>query len=87
MGQFCQIALDALAILPYNKRIKRDAFLRDLRRYCRDRDLEFSFTPREGKGGHGRVRVGESFTTVQTDLTPGRIESILKQLGLPKDAI
>ena len=67
--------------------MKRDAFLRDLRSYCRDKGLVFDFTPSKGKGGHGRVRVGERFTTVQTDLTPGRIESILKQLGLPKDAV
>jgi len=40
-----------------------------------------------GKGGHGIVTVGVKFTTVQTELSEGRIESILKQLGLPKDAV
>ncbi len=65
----------------------RDAFLRDLRRYCRKAGLEFSFDARRGKGGHGVVYVGSRFTTVQSDLSQGRIESILKQLGLPKDAV
>lgn len=67
--------------------MNRDAFIRELRKYCRKNSLAFSWNARHGKGGHGRVTVGEKFTTVQTDLTPGRIESILKQLGLPKDAI
>lgn len=76
-----------MANVPYTGPMKRDAFLRSLRRYCRDNGLAFAFDPRAGKGGHGRVTVGDRFTTVQTDLTPGRIESLLKQLGLPKDAV
>ena len=67
--------------------MRRDRFLRDLRAYCRERSLPFRFDERRGKGGHGVVFVGERFTTVQTELTSGRIESILKQLGLPKDAV
>ena len=70
-----------------NLPVKRDVFLRDLRRYCKAQDLSFAFDARHGKGGHGRVTVGDRFTTVQTELTPGRVESILKQLGLPKDAV
>ena len=67
--------------------MKRDGFLRDLKRYCRNNDLHFAWDARKGEGGHGRVTVGEGFTTVQTELTEGRIQSILKQLGLPKDAV
>ena len=67
--------------------MNRDAFLRDLRRYCRKNGLTFEWAPARGKGGHGRVWVGERFTTVQSDLTPRLIETILKQLGLPKDAV
>ena len=70
-----------------NLPVKRDVFLRDLRRYCKAQGLSFAFDARHGKGGHGRVTVGDRFTTVQTELTPGRVESILKQLGLPKDAV
>jgi predicted RNA binding protein YcfA (HicA-like mRNA interferase family) len=36
----------------------------------------------EGKGSHYRVRVGAKVTTIQKDLNPGRIERILKQLGV-----
>ena len=67
--------------------MRRDRFLRDLRAYCREHALPFRFDERRGKGGHGLVFVGDRFTTVQTELTPSRIESILKQLALPKDAV
>lgn len=67
--------------------MRRDAFLRDVKRYCRSNGLAFGWDARKGKGGHGRLTVGERFTTVQTELTEGRIQSILKQLGLPKDAV
>ncbi len=76
-----------MADLPYTKCMNRAAFLRDLKRYCRKQGLSYAFDARTGKGGHGRVTVGDRFTTVQTDLSEGRIESILKQLGLPKDAV
>ena len=67
--------------------MNRDAFLRDLRRYCRKNDLALEWDARHGKGGHGRVKVAGKVTTIQTDLTPRLIETILKQLGLPKDAV
>ena len=67
--------------------VNRDAFLRDLRRYCRKSDLSFEWDATKGKGGHGILVVGGRMTTVQTKLSKGRIESILKQLGLPKDAV
>lgn len=67
--------------------MNRDAFLRDLRRYCRKNGLAFEWNPRHGKGGHGEIGVSGRYTTVQTNLTEGRIESILKQLGLPKNAV
>jgi hypothetical protein len=68
-------------------RIRRDAFLRDLKKYCRKNGLAFEWDAGRGKGGHGIVTVGVRFTTVQTELSEGRIESILKQLGLPKNAV
>ena len=67
--------------------MKRDAFLRDLRSYCKANGLTYEFDARSGKGGHGKIKVNGVRTVVQTDLTAGRIESILKQLGLPKDAV
>lgn len=67
--------------------MRRDAFLRDLRAHCRKAGLAYAFDARAGKGGHGVVTVEGRRTTVQTTLTPGRAEAILKQLGLPKDAL
>jgi hypothetical protein len=67
--------------------VNRDTFLRGLRHYCRKNGLAFAWSAKRGKGGHGIVTVADKFTTVQSDLTRGRIESILKQLGLPKDAL
>jgi predicted RNA binding protein YcfA (HicA-like mRNA interferase family) len=40
------------------------------------------WTPRKGRGSHYRLRLGDRVTTVQKDLNPGRIERILKQLGI-----
>jgi predicted RNA binding protein YcfA (HicA-like mRNA interferase family) len=67
--------------------VNRDAFIRDLRHYCRKNGLAFEWKAVRGKGGHGLVTVAGKTTTVQSSLKPGRIESILKQLGLPKDAV
>lgn len=67
--------------------MKRDRFLRDLKGYCRKNGLTYAWDAGRGKGSHGTVFVGPDFTTVQVELSEGRIEAILKQLGLPKDAI
>jgi hypothetical protein len=67
--------------------MKRDAFLRDLKRYCKKTGRAFDWDAGRGKGGHGVVTVGGASTTVQSDLNEGRIERLLKQLGLPKDAV
>lgn len=66
----------------------RDALLRALRRYCRAKGLAFYFNPGKGKGGHGTVYVGEVFTIVKSgDLSNINVQTVLKQLGLPKDAL
>jgi len=67
--------------------VNRDGFLRDLRHFCRKTDRTFNWKASRGKGGHGIVTVDDRFITVQSSLTKGRIESILKQLGPPKDAV
>ena len=47
---------------------------------------KFVVDPSRGKGGHQMVRIGEKWTTVQTgELRPGIFDSMLKQLGIPKD--
>lgn len=67
--------------------MRRDTFIRDLNRYCRKNGLPFDWKKGRGKGGHGIVTVNGVSTTVQSDLNEGRIERLLKQLGLPKDAV
>lgn len=67
--------------------MNRDSFLRDLKRYCRRNALAIEVDKGRGKGGHYLVTVGEITTTIQSDINEGRAERILKQLGLPKDAL
>ena len=69
--------------------MNRNQFLRSLGRYCVETGLPTpTFDPRRGKGGHGRVWLGDRFTTIPSgELKPRTLEAILKQLGLPKDVI
>lgn len=67
--------------------MNRATFLRDLKAYCRTAGLEFRFDAAHGKGGHGRVYVGEKFTTVKSGEISNTLKQVmLKQLDLPKDA-
>lgn len=65
----------------------RDGLIRALRKYARKRELRFEVDKTKGKGAHYKVVVGSNWTTVQSDLTPGRIERILKQLEIDPAAI
>jgi hypothetical protein len=69
--------------------MNRDQFLRALRSYCKANGLETPrFEARRGKGGHGRVAIGQMFTVVPSgEIKKPTLEGILKTLGLPKDAI
>lgn len=67
--------------------MNRAAFLRDLRAYCRSAGLDCRFDAVHGKGGHGRVYVGDRFTTVKSGEISNTLKQVmLKQLNLPKDA-
>ena len=51
--------------------MKREQFLRQLRREAREAKVEFRVDESEGKGSHYRVYFGERRTIVQSgDLTP-----------------
>ena len=65
----------------------REQLIQSLRRYCKKRDIPFEVDTKKGNGSHYRVRVGDQVTTVQQGLNPGRIERILKQLGVDPAAI
>jgi predicted RNA binding protein YcfA (HicA-like mRNA interferase family) len=57
-----------------------------MRRLARERDVEFSWEPRRGKGSHGRLLLDKRFTTVKHgEIGPGLLADMLKQLGLTKD--
>jgi hypothetical protein len=63
--------------------MKRDQFLRLLRREARALNLEFRVDKVTGKGSHYRVYVGSRFSTVQSgELTPLMMRTIRRQLGL-----
>ena len=75
-------------IYPIHVTMKREAFLRALEAYAKSEDLAFSWDPVRGKGGHGTVTVGSAFTTVPSgEIKAGLKFAILKQLGLPRDAL
>ena len=68
--------------------MKRDRFLSRLRRYGRKNDLAITVDLRKGKGSHAIVRIGGRKTTVKSgELKPGYVALLLKQLGLPPDAL
>jgi hypothetical protein len=61
--------------------------LRRLRRLARQRKLMFLYEGRPGKGGHGRVCLGDRFTTVPAlthEVPPGLLAKILRDLGLTR---
>jgi mRNA interferase HicA len=61
--------------------------LRRLRRLARQRGLTFLYEGRTGKGGHGRIYVGDRFTTIPAlthEITPGLLTKILRDLGLTR---
>ncbi len=66
----------------------RDRLLSALRRWCRRNGPELRVDTLGGKGSHTKVRVGAKATIIKSgDLSPQYVELILKQLGLPKEAI
>ncbi len=62
--------------------MNRNQLIQRLRKYARKNKLHFEVDTKKGKGSHYTVTVGEKWTMVQSDLTPGRIERLLKQLEL-----
>lgn len=67
--------------------MNRDTFLRALKAHCVKAGLAYRYQKRHGRGSHGRVHVGERFTTVKSGEIGNVMKQVmLKQLGLPKDA-
>ena len=63
--------------------MKREQFVRLLRREARKAFLEFRIEKSQGKGGHDHIHIGNRFSTVQSgDSTPIMTATIRKQLSL-----
>lgn len=61
--------------------------IRLLKRYAAAHDLVFSYDGSFSKGGHGRITLGDRFTTIPAphkELRTGTMLAIVKQLGLRK---
>jgi mRNA interferase HicA len=61
--------------------------LRRLRRLARQRRLTFLYEGRPGKGGHGRIYMGDRFTTIPAlthEIAPGLLSKILRDLDLSR---
>lgn len=68
------------------REVKREALIRDLRKYAKEKGLPFEVDKTKGKGSHYRVRLGDKVTTVQSgELSPFHIKRIREQL-LPSPA-
>jgi len=80
--------LTALAVILTFAGVKRDRFLSQLRRYCRKSGLPLTIDVDHGKGSHMAVAVAGRRTIVKSgELKPGYVALLLKQLGLPRDAL
>ncbi len=68
--------------------MKRPKFVRLLKQFCRRTGRSFSSDLTSGKGSHARVTVNGKTTTVKAgELAPAYVALLLKQLGLPRDAL
>jgi mRNA interferase HicA len=64
-----------------------DEFARKVKRLGHARGVPVSFDRGHGKGSHGRLYYGNSFTTLKDrkkDIGPGLLKAMLNQLGLTK---
>jgi hypothetical protein len=66
----------------------RTKFIRKLRNFCRKSARSVSIDATMGRGSHVRVTVDGITTTVKSgELSPAYVALLLKQLGLPRDAL
>lgn len=65
--------------------MKGSEFLRKIRQLAKARGLHFEFVPGPGKGSHGRLYLGSSYTTLKDrkkEIGPGLLARMCKQLGI-----
>ena len=64
-----------------------DEFVKRVRMLGRERSIPVRFAPRKGKGSHGRLYLGDRFTTVKNrrkEISPGLLTAMLRQLRLSR---
>lgn len=75
-----------LTIVHKGAKLTGTEFLKRARRYAKQHGKSYHFDPRQGKGSHGILYVGDHRTTVkQGKLAPGTFRNMLKQLDIPKE--
>ncbi|MDI6025475.1 type II toxin-antitoxin system HicA family toxin [Corticibacterium sp. UT-5YL-CI-8] len=63
--------------------MKREQFLRELRKLAKDRDKDIEIFNDRGKGSHYRVKLDGRMSTVKSgELSPAYLRLVKKQLGL-----
>ena len=65
--------------------MKGSEFLRKIRQLAKQRGLHCEFVPGTGKGSHGRLYLGEAYTTLKDrkkEIGPGLLKRMCKQLGI-----
>ena len=68
--------------------MNRAEFLKRLKTYAKRNDLRYSFDPRKGRGSHGRVTVGDRFTTVKKgEFGPGLLRKMLRDLDIDREEL
>ena len=66
--------------------MKRQQFLKELRKRAKARDLDMAVDTKLGKGSHIRVTISGKKTTIKDgDLSPTYMRLIKKQLGLEEE--
>jgi mRNA interferase HicA len=71
--------------MPYHVPVNGNEFLGKIRRYARGRSLQVELITRKGKGSHGRLYVGDRFTTIKDrkkEFGPGLLAKMLRDLGI-----
>jgi len=62
--------------------VNRNQLIAKIRKLARKTETEFDVNKQKGNGSHYVVTFGTKWTTLQSDLNPGRIERALKQLDI-----
>jgi hypothetical protein len=62
--------------------MNRDQLIRALRHLAKKRGVLFEVDTKKGNGSHYRIKFDDKITILQQQLNEGRIERVLKQIGL-----